>query len=161
MSVVILWRSGGLLMRNLCYLGSVAILILTFMVHLEIIGLDKGVIPFGFLLSIIFLVIGAIVAARAKHNIDFLFNKREWKRIRKLLAPRLLPRAFPFRPWQAQRWVRVFCCFGMLLHLSVRTCAVGIPFAGLRRNWIPFRPIPEGFFPTSLRMFGQALKLAF
>ena len=35
-------------MRNLCYLGSVAILILTFMVHLEVIGLDKGVIPFGF-----------------------------------------------------------------------------------------------------------------
>ncbi|NDH27056.1 MAG: hypothetical protein EBY35_12760 [Rhodobacteraceae bacterium] len=63
-------------MRNLCYLGSVAILILTFMVHQDVIGLDKGVIPFGFLLSIIFLIIGAIVAARVKHNIDFLFNER-------------------------------------------------------------------------------------
>ena len=63
-------------MRNLCYLGSVAILILTFMVHQDIIGLDKGLIPFGFLLSIIFLMIGAIVAARVKHNIDFLFNER-------------------------------------------------------------------------------------
>tara|TARA_B100001939_G_scaffold93122_1_gene79829 strand:- start:438 stop:593 length:156 start_codon:yes stop_codon:yes gene_type:complete len=46
------------------------------MVHQDVIGLDKGVIPFGFLLSIIFLIIGAIVAARAKHNIDFLFNER-------------------------------------------------------------------------------------
>lgn len=63
-------------MRNLCYLGSVAILILTFMVHQDVIDLDKGVIPFGFLLSIIFLIIGAIVAARVKHNIDFLFNER-------------------------------------------------------------------------------------
>ena len=41
----------------------------------------------------------------------------------------------------------------MLLHLSVRTCAVGIPFAGLRRNWIPFRPIPDGFLPTVLGSF--------
>jgi len=49
---------------------------LTFMVHQDVIGLDKGVIPFGFLLSIIFLIIGAIVAARVKHNIDFLFNER-------------------------------------------------------------------------------------
>jgi len=46
------------------------------MVHQDVIGLDKGVIPFGFLLSIIFLIIGAIVAARAKHNIDFLFNEQ-------------------------------------------------------------------------------------
>ena len=30
------------------------------MVHQDVIGLDKGVIPFGFLLSIIFLIIGAI-----------------------------------------------------------------------------------------------------
>ena len=63
-------------MRNLCSHGSVAILVLTFMVHQDVIGLDKGFIPFGFLLSIIFLIIGAIVAARAKHNIDFLFNER-------------------------------------------------------------------------------------
>ena len=68
-------------------------------------------------------------------------------------SSRLLPRTFPFRPRQAQRWVWVFSCFGVLFHLSVRTCAVGIPFASSRRNWIAFRPIPDGFLSTSLRVF--------
>ena len=62
-------------MRSLCYLGSFTILILTFMVHQDVIGLDNGGIIFGFLLSIISLIIVAIVAARVKHNIDFLFNE--------------------------------------------------------------------------------------
>ena len=67
-------------MRNLCYTGSVAVLILTFMVHQGSIDVDKGIIPYGFLLSIILLIVGAIIAARASHNIDFLFNDKDEKR---------------------------------------------------------------------------------
>ena len=67
-------------MRNLCYIGSVVVLILTFMVHQGSIDFDKGIIPYGFLLSIILLILGAVIAARASHNIDFLFNDKEGKR---------------------------------------------------------------------------------
>ena len=67
-------------MRNLCYIGSVVVLILTFMVHQGSIDFDRGIIPYGFLLSIILLILGAIVAARASHNIDFLFNDENSKR---------------------------------------------------------------------------------
>ena len=67
-------------MRNLCYSCSVVVLILTFMVHQGLIDFDKGIIPYGFLLSIILLIVGAIVAAKASHNIDFLFNDKDGKR---------------------------------------------------------------------------------
>ena len=67
-------------MRNLCYIGSVVVLILTFMVHQGSIDFDRGIIPYGFLLSIILLIVGAIVAARASHNIAFLFNEKDEKR---------------------------------------------------------------------------------
>ena len=67
-------------MRNLCYIGSVVVLILTFMVHQGLIDVDRGIIPYGFLLSIILLIVGAIIAARASHNIDFLFNDKDGKR---------------------------------------------------------------------------------
>ena len=66
-------------MRNLCYISSVVVLILTFLVHQGTIDFDKGIIPFGFLLSIILLILGAIIAARASHNIDFLFNDKDRK----------------------------------------------------------------------------------
>lgn len=67
-------------MRNLCYVGSVVVLIMTFMVHQGSIDFDRGIIPYGFLLSIILLVLGAIIAARANYNIDFLFNDQDDKR---------------------------------------------------------------------------------
>lgn len=67
-------------MRNLCYVGSVVVLILTFMVHQGSIDFDRGIIPYGFLLSIILLILGAIIAARASYNIDFLFNNKDDKR---------------------------------------------------------------------------------
>ena len=66
-------------MRNLCYISSVVVLILTFLVHQGAIDFDKGIIPFGFLLSIILLILGAIIAARASQNIDFLFNDKDGK----------------------------------------------------------------------------------
>ena len=50
------------------------------MVHQGSIDFDRGIIPYGFLLSIILLIVGAIVAARASHNIDFLFNDKDGKR---------------------------------------------------------------------------------
>ena len=72
-----------------------------------------------------------------------------------LWSSRLLPRTFPFCSWQAQRWVWIFSCFRVLLHLPVRACAVGIPFASSRCNRITFRPIPDGFLSTSLRVFDR------
>ncbi len=66
-------------MRNLCYIGSVVVLVLTFMVHQGAIDFDRGIIPFGFLLSIILLIVGAIFAAKASHDIDFLFNDKDGK----------------------------------------------------------------------------------
>ena len=66
-------------MRNLCYIGSVVVLVLTFMIHQGAIDFDRGIIPFGFLLSIILLIVGAIFAAKASHDIDFLFNDKDGK----------------------------------------------------------------------------------
>ena len=66
-------------MRNLCYVGSVVVLILTFMVHQGSIDFDRGIIPYGFLLSIILLILGAIIAARASYKIDFLFDNKDDK----------------------------------------------------------------------------------
>ncbi len=64
-------------MRNICYLGSVVVLILTFLIHQGALLLDRSLIPLGFLLSIILLIIGGFISARANHNIDFLFKKDE------------------------------------------------------------------------------------
>jgi hypothetical protein len=50
------------------------------MVHQGSIDFDRGIIPYGFLLSIILLILGAIIAARASYNIDFLFNNKDDKR---------------------------------------------------------------------------------
>ena len=71
---------------------------------------------------------------------------------RKLLRLDFFPEHF-ISPGQAQRGVWVFGCLWVLFHLSVRTCAVGIPFAGSRRNWIAFRSISYDFLPTSLKIF--------
>ena len=46
-----------------------------YFIHLEVLSLDRSLIPLGFLLSIALLIIGGIFAARANHNIDFLFKK--------------------------------------------------------------------------------------
>ncbi|MAI59133.1 MAG: hypothetical protein CML56_09200 [Rhodobacteraceae bacterium] len=64
-------------MRNICYLGSVVVLIVTFLIHQGALLLDRSLIPLGFLLSIILLIIGGIISARTNHNIDFLFKKGE------------------------------------------------------------------------------------
>ena len=66
---------GGKSMRNLCYIASVVTLVLTFFIHQEVLSLNRSLIPLGFLLSIALLIIGGIFAARANHNIDFLFKK--------------------------------------------------------------------------------------
>ena len=68
---------GGKSMRNLCYIASVVTLVLTFFIHQEVLSLNRSLIPLGFLLSIALLIIGGIFAARANHNIDFLFKKGE------------------------------------------------------------------------------------
>ena len=68
-------KMRGKTMRNVCYVGSVVVLILTFLIHQDVLSLNRGLIPLGFLLSIVLLIIGGIVAARASHNIDFLFKK--------------------------------------------------------------------------------------
>ena len=65
------------MMRNICYAGSVVVLILTFLIHQEVLALDRGLIPLGFLISIILLIIGAIFAAKAGNDIDFLFKNNE------------------------------------------------------------------------------------
>ena len=62
-------------MRNVCYVGSVLVLILTFLIHQDVIAFSRSLIPLGFLVSIILLLVGAVFAARAKHNVDFLFRK--------------------------------------------------------------------------------------
>ena len=67
--------NGGEIMRNLCYIGSVVVLVLTFFIHQDVLSLNRSLIPLGFLLSIALLIIGGIFAARANHNIDFLFKK--------------------------------------------------------------------------------------
>ena len=72
-----------------------------------------------------------------------------------LWLPRFLTRTFPLCPWQAQRRVWVFGCLRVLFHLSVRTCAVGIPFAGSRHNWIAFGAISDGLLFTGLRVFDR------
>ena len=62
-------------MSNICYVGSVVVLILTFLIHQDVLLLSHSLIPLGFLVSIALLIVGGIFAARASNNIDFLFKK--------------------------------------------------------------------------------------
>jgi hypothetical protein len=57
------------------YYVSIFVMLLTLLIHIQFITAPMIFVPIGFLLSIIFIAIGIILAMKTEVDLDFMFHK--------------------------------------------------------------------------------------
>jgi hypothetical protein len=62
-------------MQYTFYYVSIFVMLLTLLIHIQFIIAPMIFVPIGFLLSIIFIAIGIILAMKTEVDLDFMFHK--------------------------------------------------------------------------------------
>ena len=62
-------------MQYTFYYVSIFVMLLTLLIHIQFITAPMIFVPIGFLLSIIFIAIGIILAMKTEVVLDFMFHK--------------------------------------------------------------------------------------
>ena len=62
-------------MQYTFYYVSIFVMLLTLLIHIHFISAPMIFVPIGFLLSIIFIAIGIILAMKTEVDLDFMFHK--------------------------------------------------------------------------------------
>ena len=62
-------------MQYTFYYVSIFVMLLTLLIHIKFITAPMIFVPIGFLLSIIFIAIGIILAMKTEVDLDFMFHK--------------------------------------------------------------------------------------
>ena len=62
-------------MQYTFYYVSIFVMVLTLLIHIQFITAPMIFVPIGFLLSIIFIAIGIILAMKTEVDLDFMFHK--------------------------------------------------------------------------------------
>ncbi len=62
-------------MQYVFYYISIFVMLLTLLIHLQFLAAPAIFVPIGFLLAIIFIVIGVIAAMKTEVDLDFMFHK--------------------------------------------------------------------------------------
>ena len=62
-------------MQYAFYYISIFVMLLTLLIHLQFLAAPAILVPTGFLLAIVFIVIGIIVAMKTEVDLDFMFHK--------------------------------------------------------------------------------------
>ena len=62
-------------MQHAFYYMSIFVMLLTLLIHLQFLAASAILVPIGFLLSIVFIIIGVIVAMKTEVDLDFMFHK--------------------------------------------------------------------------------------
>ena len=62
-------------MPYIYYYVSIFVMLLTLLTHLQFIAAPTIFVPIGFLIAIIFIVIGVIAAMKTEVDLDFMFHK--------------------------------------------------------------------------------------
>ena len=62
-------------MQYTFYYVSIFVMLLTLLIHIQFITAPIIFVPIGFLLSIIFIAIGIILAMKTEVDLDFMFHK--------------------------------------------------------------------------------------
>jgi hypothetical protein len=62
-------------MQYTFYYVSIFVMLLTLLIHIQVITAPMIFVPIGFLLSIIFIAIGIILAMKTEVDLDFMFHK--------------------------------------------------------------------------------------
>ena len=62
-------------MQYAFYYISIFVMLLTLLIPLQFIAAPAILVPIGFLLAIIFIVIGVIAAMKTEVDLDFMFHK--------------------------------------------------------------------------------------
>ena len=62
-------------MQYTFYYVSIFVMLLTLLIHIQFITAPMIFVPIGFLLSIIFIAIGIILAMKTEVDLDFMFHK--------------------------------------------------------------------------------------
>ena len=64
-------------MQYTFYYVSIFVMLLTLLIHIQFITAPMIFVPIGFLLSIIFIAIGIILAMKTEVDLDFMFHKNQ------------------------------------------------------------------------------------
>ena len=62
-------------MQYTFYYVSIFVMLLTLLIHIQFLTAPMIFVPIGFLLSIIFIAIGIILAMKTEVDLDFMFHK--------------------------------------------------------------------------------------
>ena len=62
-------------MQYAFYYISIFVMLLTLLIHLQFLAAPAIFVPIGFLLAIVFIAIGVIVAMKTEVDLDFMFHK--------------------------------------------------------------------------------------
>ncbi|MDB2609937.1 hypothetical protein N9Y85_07540 [Paracoccaceae bacterium] len=62
-------------MQYTSYYVSIFVMLLTLLIHLQLIAAPAIFVPIGFLVAIIFIAIGVIAAMKTEVDLDFMFHK--------------------------------------------------------------------------------------
>jgi len=62
-------------MQYTFYYVSIFVMLLTLLIHIQFITAPMIFVPIGFILSIIFIAIGIILAMKTEVDLDFMFHK--------------------------------------------------------------------------------------
>ena len=62
-------------MQYTFYYISIFVMLLTLLIHIQLIAAPMIFVPIGFLLAIIFIAIGVISAMKTEVDLDFMFHK--------------------------------------------------------------------------------------
>ena len=62
-------------MQYAFYYISIFVMLLTLLIHLQFLAAPAIFVPIGFLLAIVFIAIGVIVAMKTDVDLDFMFHK--------------------------------------------------------------------------------------
>ena len=64
-------------MQYTFYYVSIFLMLLTLLIHIQLIAAPMIFVPIGFLLAIIFIAIGVISALKTEVDLDFMFHKNQ------------------------------------------------------------------------------------
>lgn len=64
-------------MQYTFYYVSIFVMLLTLLIHIQLIAAPMIFVPIGFLLAIIFIAIGVISAMKTEVDLDFMFHKNQ------------------------------------------------------------------------------------
>ena len=64
-------------MQYTFYYVSIFVMLLTLLIHIQLIAAPMIFVPIGFLLAIIFITIGVISAMKTQVDLDFMFHKNQ------------------------------------------------------------------------------------